>query len=345
MTAPSGPLGSRRTTGRYCLPNETPKWLVAMTLSLPIECVSDTAFVTAFCRVLESERPDGHFRDPYARTLAGSRGEQLLYQLPGWEFTVSGCTVRTHILDSCILEVIREDAIDTVVNLGAGLDMRPFRLPLPRSLVWIEVDKPGVLDYKATKLAACRSACALQYAPLNAADAVARRALLSRIADSASRVLVITEGLLVYFTPEDVALLARDLHSWINVRWWLSDLVSPTAFQMMRKLFANTQSASDLRLHFAPEDGPAFFSQHGWETEKCRSCTEEGQRLDRWFFDKSLLNANLAREYVDVLHKLFLVVKLKRTDLAIPSEQSPQYKRLDYEDSEHKSTCPPTHAV
>ena len=36
-----------------------------------IENVSDTALMVAACRALETERPDGLVRDPFARRLAG----------------------------------------------------------------------------------------------------------------------------------------------------------------------------------------------------------------------------------------------------------------------------------
>jgi len=35
-----------------------------------------------------------------------------------------------------------------VVNLAAGLDARPYRMSLPASLQWIEVDLPEILAYK-----------------------------------------------------------------------------------------------------------------------------------------------------------------------------------------------------
>jgi O-methyltransferase involved in polyketide biosynthesis len=42
---------------------------------MPIENVSDTARWVAMYRALESDRPDAHFHDPYARLLAGERGD------------------------------------------------------------------------------------------------------------------------------------------------------------------------------------------------------------------------------------------------------------------------------
>ena len=60
--------------------------------------------------------------------------------------------IRTLIIDDLIQKAVVAGA-DTVVNLGAGLDARPYRMALPESLRWIEVDYPQVIDWKADKLA------------------------------------------------------------------------------------------------------------------------------------------------------------------------------------------------
>ena len=39
--------------------------------------ISDTALWVAHYRAVESERPDAHFSDPYARALAGERGARI----------------------------------------------------------------------------------------------------------------------------------------------------------------------------------------------------------------------------------------------------------------------------
>src|SRR6266404_5536110 len=167
---------------------------VRMSLNLPVESVSNTAFLMAYCRALESDRPDALFRDPYARLLAGTRGEGFLQRFPGAAATAAGCIVRTCLLDELILRVIREAAIDLVVNLGAGLDARPYRLPLQASLRWVEVDDCGVLAYKASKLASHRPVCMLESFSMDLTDASARQALFERLGGAAERVLVVTEG-------------------------------------------------------------------------------------------------------------------------------------------------------
>jgi len=45
--------------------------------------ISDTARWVAMYRARETDRPDARFRDPYARLLAGERGEEILRRMPG----------------------------------------------------------------------------------------------------------------------------------------------------------------------------------------------------------------------------------------------------------------------
>lgn len=109
-----------------------------------IKDVSDNAFMAAACRASETERPDALFRDPLAAKLAGEQGRRIIESLPKKAF-IGGWTVviRTRIIDDFIQSAIA-DGIETVLNLGAGLDARPYRMALPRSLRRIEVDYPHV---------------------------------------------------------------------------------------------------------------------------------------------------------------------------------------------------------
>ena len=98
-----------------------------------IRNVSDTARWVAFYRAMESERPDAIFRDPFARRLAGEEGEAIVEAMPKGRQFAWPMIVRTAVLDELILRAIERDGVDTVLNLAAGLDTRPYRLPLPGS--------------------------------------------------------------------------------------------------------------------------------------------------------------------------------------------------------------------
>src|SRR6266511_250068 len=112
-----------------------------------IRDISDTARWVAVYRARESERPDAIFNDPFARALAGERGEQIAKALPSDEQNAWPFIARTYLFDRYIEQALADGA-DLVVNLAAGLDTRPYRLDLPSSLRWVEVDLPEIFDYK-----------------------------------------------------------------------------------------------------------------------------------------------------------------------------------------------------
>ena len=97
-----------------------------------IENVSDTAFWVAHYRAVETRRPDALFRDPLAEVLAGQQGERIARTMPGRFITAWVIAIRTRLIDEYIRTAISE-TVDAVVNLGAGLDTRPYRMDLPES--------------------------------------------------------------------------------------------------------------------------------------------------------------------------------------------------------------------
>jgi methyltransferase (TIGR00027 family) len=246
-----------------------------------IQHVSDTARWVALYRAMESERPDALFHDPYARRLAGERGERILASVPKARVWAWPMVVRTAVMDDLILWAIERDGVDTVLNLAAGLDTRPFRLPLLPSLHWIEVDFPDVIAYKREQLAREQPACALEQVGIDLTDVARRRALFAQIDVATRQVLVISEGLLIYLTPQQVAALAEDLASPPSFRRWLIDLASPRLLKMMAKTWGQAVAAGNAPFQFAPAEGARFFEAHGWVEAEFRSTWEEANRLNR----------------------------------------------------------------
>ncbi|MGH8370696.1 MAG: class I SAM-dependent methyltransferase [Gammaproteobacteria bacterium] len=112
-----------------------------------IRDISDTALWIAMYRAMESECPDALFYDPFARQLAGERGALIVDELARHGMQSWPLVVRTQVLDELILKAVEEDGYDTILNLAAGLDTRPYRLALPANLRWVEVDLPGIIEY------------------------------------------------------------------------------------------------------------------------------------------------------------------------------------------------------
>jgi len=73
---------------------------------------------------------------------------------------------RTYLFDTFLLREIQNGA-SFVVNLAAGLDARPYRMQLPTTLQWLEVDLLDIIDYKEDVLANEKSRCQLERIPLD----------------------------------------------------------------------------------------------------------------------------------------------------------------------------------
>ena len=249
-------------------------------MNRPLPDVSDTARWVAVYRAHESERPDALFHDPFAARLAGDLGHRMAAEMPAqlrrnaWPMVV-----RTRSIDDLIATSIAEGA-DRVLNLAAGLDTRPYRLGLPGSLRWIEVDRAAILDDKERALEGATPACRVERERVDLADRAARARLLDRALDGAENALVITEGLLIYLEPEAVRALARDLAARPTVRWSILDIASPGILRMMQRQ-AGARLGPTAQMRFGPDDGVRFFEPLGWTRRDVRSLFREAARLRR----------------------------------------------------------------
>jgi len=253
-----------------------------------IRNVSDTALWAAVYRAAETERPDALFRDPYARRLAGERGRQIADSLPGAVRADWAWVGRTYLFDQLIAEQLRQ-GVDMVVNLAAGLDARPYRMDLPAALQWIEVDLPGILDYKEEILAGERPACALERVRLDLSDAGARRELFARLGSRSRKALVLTEGLLIYLAADEAASLARDLAAPAAFQGWIFDIASPGLLRLLQKNIGPQLTRASAALKFGPPEGPGFFEPHGWKPVEVLSPLKTAARFKRLTFGMRLI--------------------------------------------------------
>jgi methyltransferase (TIGR00027 family) len=245
----------------------------------PIQDVSETALMVAMWRARENERRNPLYRDPFALKLAGPRGQEIIAGMPRGRGGLSAwmMAVRTRIVDDLIHEAVGR-GVDTVVNLGAGLDARPYRLELPARLRWVEVDYPKILDLKSARLADDQPVCDLRRIPCDLSDAAARQALLSELARGTHHGLILTEGVIPYLTNAEVGELARDLRGHPVFRSWIADYISPL-IRKYRQRSARRMRLENAQFRFDPADYFGFFESHGWRPAKPVGYT---MRLGGW---------------------------------------------------------------
>ncbi len=245
-----------------------------------IRNISDTALWAAVYRARETERPDALFSDPFARRLAGERGERIAQSISFSNRVTWAWIARTYLFDQFISEQVHQ-GVDLVINLAAGLDARPYRMGLPSSLQWIEVDLPDILAYKEEILRGEKPVCTVERVRLDLKDVSARRELFAQLGRSASKALIISEGLLIYLSADEVAALAEDLATPSSFKHWTLDIASPGLLKMTQRNLGKQINQSGASLKFGPREGPLFFKRHGWTPVDVRSLLKTAGRLKR----------------------------------------------------------------
>jgi methyltransferase (TIGR00027 family) len=242
--------------------------------------VSDTARWVAYFRALETRRPDALFRDPYAERLAGERGFQIANSLSQGNKHEWAWVARTYLFDSFLARELKAGA-DMVLNLAAGLDARPYRMDVSPALDWVEVDFPEIISYKEEILRNDRPRCRLERVSLDLFDVSGRRSFFASLNGRAKSIVVMSEGLLIYFAPADVSALARDLFDTPHFRSWIIDLASPGQLKLMQRSTGKQLSEANAGFQFGPAEGADFFKASGWEPKDVQGMLKTAAHFGR----------------------------------------------------------------
>lgn len=275
-------------------------------LNNEINDVTDTAIWVAAYRAEEGQRKDALFYDPYASLLIGESGPLVATRTQGSRYTAWSVVIRTYIIDHFILNLMTNN-IDTIINLGAGLDTRPYRLDLPKNLRWIEVDYQNIIDLKNEKLKDKNPVCNLERIALDLSNRAERDHFFNQVSNESKNVLIISEGVIPYLSNIDAKSLADALYSHRNFNYWISEYYSPEILEFLRtpKRLKQMENAPFL---FYPKDWFLFFKDAGWNEFETKYFGEQSQILGRtppipgWLKSNTDLSAqskiNLIKSYL-----------------------------------------------
>lgn len=285
--------------------------------NIEINDVTDTAIWVAAYRAEESERKDALFHDKYASLLIGDTGKLVATRTQGSRYTAWSVVIRTLIIDRFIEKLLLEN-IDTVINLGAGLDTRPYRLNLPENLRWIEVDFPKIIEHKNEKLLLEKPKCKLERVSLDLSVEELRNNFLTLVSSESKKVLILTEGVVPYLSNSDAKSLADSLHAHQNFCYWISEYYSPEILEFLRtpKRISQMKNAPFL---FYPDNWFNFFKKSGWIEIETKYFGLESDKLGRtpptpgWL----KLTNNLSQEKINSVKKYLGYSLYKRTSLDI----------------------------
>lgn len=244
-----------------------------MSANPEINNVSDTSFWVAYYRARENQRPDALFRDPFAQRLVGDRGERIAAAMPKIsKYTEWSVISRTVMIDRFIEALIKE-GVDAVVNLGAGLDTRPYRMQLPVDFQWVEVDYENIILHKNKILKNEKPTCQLTRVVVDLADDGKRRNFLFSVVPHAKKVLILTEGVIPYLSPEQVAHLGKDLLVQKRFSFWITEYFHPRVYKYLQST-VRAAKMKNAPFRFYPPDWFGFFKDIGWIEKETRFSAE-----------------------------------------------------------------------
>jgi len=156
---------------------------------------------------VRAQEDGGLFHDPYAQRMAGEHGLALARRFCDKSPQLGGMVAaRTRHLDDQILEFARNGGRDLVL-LGAGYDVRPFRLDLPEGMTVYELDFPTVLVDRHRRLlelgVSDRPGIRRVPVPIDLRTTPLAVAL-GGIVDSTAPIFIAWEGMTMYFEEAEL---------------------------------------------------------------------------------------------------------------------------------------------
>lgn len=156
------------------------------------------------------------FNDPFAEAMAGQHGmavaTRFCQRTPQLGRMVAA---RTRHLDDVVMAFTAAGGRD-IVNVGVGWDMRPFRLHLPEGVTFYELDFPTTLAERQLRLdthgITDRPGIVREQFPIDLRSMTLQQALDGQIPTDRP-VLVIWEGMSMYFQEDDVTAILKDIES------------------------------------------------------------------------------------------------------------------------------------
>lgn len=109
-----------------------------------------------------------------------------------------GILARTKIIDEEVSKILSQNAAATIINLGAGLDTRIKRVD-NGLLKWYDLDLPDVIQFRRRFFSECEH---IQFIAKSVLDPTWPEQI--NVSEN-STVIIIAEGLLMYFTEDDVS--------------------------------------------------------------------------------------------------------------------------------------------
>lgn len=166
--------------------------------------VSETLLIPLYIRAMESKKKNAMLKDPMAERLI----EKIDYDfcsLDSYLDSGSCCIIRAKYYDSNILRSAQNYTSTVVVNIGCGLDTRHLRIP-DEKITFYELDLPDVIEFRRKLMPEEDKRYQITKSMF---DTTWLDTLRWRHSDS--HFIFVFEGVLMYFTKEQVRFILNNI--------------------------------------------------------------------------------------------------------------------------------------
>ncbi|MBX4265489.1 class I SAM-dependent methyltransferase [Clostridium estertheticum] len=181
--------------------------------------VPETLLIPLWARAIETKKSNPIIKDYKAVEMMDSIDYDFSKFDNTWMSQV-GVAVRTELLDNATKTFINKHPNAVVINIGCGLDTRFFRLD-NNEIRWYELDLPEPIRIKKQFFSETE-----RYKMI--AKSVLDYSWINEIHVSNKPILIIVEGLLMYFTEQEVKSLINKLVTIFPNAEMLFEMMSPT---------------------------------------------------------------------------------------------------------------------
>ena len=183
-----------------------------------LSAIPETMLITLWAKATETENNGGLIHDDKAVEII----KQLDYDFSKFEkvrMSQIGCCIRANLIDREAKTFLDAHPDAVVIQLGAGIDARYQRMGCPQVTHWYDLDLKEVIDLRRelipeTEVNTCLSLSLFDYQWGDIVKA------------SGKPVLIIIEGVLMYFAPEEVKAFFIELCNRFDRATVLMDILS-----------------------------------------------------------------------------------------------------------------------
>ena len=185
-----------------------------------VSALSETMLITLWAKAVETKRSDALLYDAEAVRMI----KQIDYDFSifaGAKMSQPGCCGRAALIDNEVRHFLSAYSDAVVVQLGAGLDARFERLGKPAVTAWYDLDLPEVIELRRTLLPENGNT----YLGTSMFD----EEWMTRVAAHGKPVLLVLEGVLMYFGLAEVKAFFAQLRQRLPGAVIVFDIVPPAA--------------------------------------------------------------------------------------------------------------------